>query len=299
MDEVNGMNMKNQHKKCLICGSSDLHVLESYKAAHLSKCANCSFVFSNLKPTVQELEKHYEGYGRNDYLSRVTVKRYNELLDYFERFRKSNKILDIGCGIGYFLVEAQKRGWEVYGTEYTDAAIKICKSKEIHIQKGPLDANKYEAHSFDIVCSFEVIEHINNPVEELFEIKKILRKDGLVYVTTPNFNAIERYILKSKYNVICYPEHLSYYTARTLNNLFSSNGFESIRTVTTGISITRVLKSMEVSSENVVEKNNSDDIVRNLSESNFITKGVKHIINGLLNLTRLGNSLKGFYILKG
>ncbi len=126
--------MKN-HVNCLICKSDRLVNLESYSSTFLCKCKDCGFVFSKKIPTSDELIKHYSNYGRNDYLSPITVKRYNELLDYFEKYRKTNKILDVGCGIGYFLEEAKKRNWEVYGTEYTDVAIDICTSKGISMQK--------------------------------------------------------------------------------------------------------------------------------------------------------------------
>ena len=42
-------------------------------------------------PSPIELEEHYNGYGRNDYLSPITIKRYQEILDSFEPFRKTKK----------------------------------------------------------------------------------------------------------------------------------------------------------------------------------------------------------------
>ena len=124
------------HKHCLICQSKNISGLRKYERHFLNYCLNCGFVFSERIPSHRELEEHYKGYSRDDYLSPLTIKRYNELLDYFEQFRKTNNLLDIGCGMGYFLVEAKKRGWNVFGTEFTDTAIKICKQKEISMKKG-------------------------------------------------------------------------------------------------------------------------------------------------------------------
>jgi 2-polyprenyl-3-methyl-5-hydroxy-6-metoxy-1,4-benzoquinol methylase len=62
---------------------------------------------------------------------------------------------------------AKRKGWEVYGTEYTDEAVAICAAKGINMIKGKLNPAHYAAESFDIITSFEVIEHINNPNEEL------------------------------------------------------------------------------------------------------------------------------------
>ena len=232
--------MVNNHKICLLCSSEELYLLEKYKSAHLCKCRNCGFVFSKKIPSETELNNFYDGYGRADYLSPITIKRYNELLDKFEKFRKTGKIIDVGCGIGYFLEIAKKRGWEVYGTEFTDEALEICKSKGIKMSLGKLDPKNYDSNMFDIITSFEVLEHINNPIEEISNFSKILRKNGLVYLTTPNFNSLLRYKLNENYDIITYPEHLSYYTPKTINFLFEKLNFRKLKLQTTGISLTKL-----------------------------------------------------------
>ena len=286
----------NEHDKCIVCDSKALINLHDYKNHHLSRCETCGFVFAKKIPSLKELEEHYKGYGRNDYLSPITIKRYNELLDTFEKFRKTNKILDVGCGIGYFLEVAKERGWEVYGTEFTDEAIQICSSKGINMQKGILSTRNYQSEEYDIITSFEVIEHINNPIEELTNFHALLRKGGLVYVTTPNFNSLVRYRLKSDYNVICYPEHLSYYTPKTLKNVFSSVGFSSNIIQSTGISLTRLKTSKGVSKQSFISKESDDERIRGQIENKKHLQLLKRLINGLLTLTGKGDGLKGYFI---
>lgn len=288
----------NQHSSCLICNSTALKPLKDYQSTHLCKCKSCGFVFAQAIPTMEELEKHYEGYSRNDYLSPVTIKRYNELLDYFEQFRKTGKLIDVGCGIGYFLEEAKKRGWEVYGTEYTDEAIQICEGKGITMKKGKLNPADFEPESFDVITNFEVIEHINNPQEEIQNFNQILRKGGLVYITTPNWNALLRYRLKAAYNVIVYPEHLSYYTPRTIKKLFKSKGFKSLKVMTTGISITRLKTSKGSSDQAYISETSDDEKLRNKIEGNKLLQFAKSTVNKSLTLLGVGGSLKGYFIKK-
>ena len=288
--------MKEYHSKCLICNSDNINPLENYKESYLYACGKCNFVFSAKIPTDQELYKHYVKYKRDDYLSPITIKRYNEILDEFEPFRKTNRLIDIGCGIGYFLEEAEKRGWEVYGTEYTEEAIEICSKKGISMQKGVLTPSNYDLESFDIITSFEVIEHINNPREELNNFYKLLRKGGIVYVTTPNFNSILRYRLKSAYNVICYPEHLSYYTPKTLNKVFNKSRFKTNKITTTGFSFTRLKTSKGRSNQPIISKQSDDEKIRNLAESNKLVGALKVTINQLLTFFGLGDNLKGWFV---
>ena len=226
-----------QHTKCLITQTEDLYPLKGYEKNYLVKSRSSGFVFCSKIPTEEEIYNHYNnypiGYGAD---SAITTIRINEVLDGFEKFRKTNKMLDVGCGPGLFLIEAKKRGWEVYGTEFTDNQLTYLKDKGINTLKGKLSDHSFENELFDVIISSEVIEHINNPVEEIQQFHRLLRKGGVVYITTPNFNALERYFLKGDYEIIEYPEHLCYYTPKTINLLLTQNGFEKLKITTTGIS---------------------------------------------------------------
>lgn len=290
--------MSSQHSSCLLCNSKNLNPLKGYEAFHLCKCIKCSFVFARQIPTEKELIEHYSNYGRNDYLSPITIKRYHELLDQFEPYRKTNNLIDIGCGIGYFLEVAKERGWNVYGTEYTDEAIRICSEKGITMKQGKLNPEDFSGIEFDIITSFEVIEHINNPQEEIQNFYKLLRKEGLVYLTTPNFNSLLRFRLKDKYNIICYPEHLSYYTPKTLKLLFSSASFKSKKIESTGISMTRLKTSNGKSNQAYISETSDDEQLRNQIESKWYLQFTKRILNSTLTFFGVGDSLKGWFIKK-
>ncbi|MCF8465076.1 MAG: methyltransferase domain-containing protein [Flavobacteriales bacterium] len=287
---------KGEHQNCLVCKSPKLKPVNGFEKHHLVKCKSCSFVFCKPIPTQEELNAVYEGYGRNDYLSDLTIQAYERVLDSFEPYRKTNRLIDVGCGIGYFLEVAKRRGWEVYGTEYTQEAVAICEGKGASMQLGPLNTANYEAESFDIICSFEVIEHINNPLLELASFNKILRKGGLVYCTTPNFNAVERYQLGADWNVLTYPEHLSYYTPNTLKRVFKEAGFSTKKVLATGVSITRIKKSQGKSDQATISATSDDEKLRNQIAGNPLLGIAKDIINWKLTLFGVGNSLKGWFV---
>jgi len=315
--EIVNKDEKNRHDACFICGSNTLVAMPRYSRHHLCRCKNCGFVFCRSVPTEEELIAHYKSYGRNDYLSSVTVKRYHELLDKFESqmldrpaAKSSSKtesgtegrersaplrVLDWGAGIGYFLETAKERGWEVYGTEYTSHAVEICCEKGITMFQGPLSAVDMPGNSFDLITSFEVIEHINNPMEEMERIIDLLKPGGLFYCTTPNFNSLLRYYLKDDYNVITYPEHLSYYTPRTLHRLLRDAGLKKIFMKSTGISLTRFKKSRKTSEEALISPVSTDERIRVSAEKKWYLKGIKSAINGVLTATGKGDTLKALY----
>lgn len=290
------MAQNQHHSRCLITNAQDLFPLKGYEKNYLVKSKSSGFVFCSRIPTEDELFNHYNnypiGYGAD---SAITTIRIIEVLDGFEKFRKTNNMLDVGCGPGLFLIEAKKRGWEVYGTEFTDKQLNYLKDKGINTLKGKLTNDSFEDELFDVIISSEVIEHINNPIEEMQQFYRLLRKGGLVYITTPNFNAVERYLLKGDYAIIEYPEHLSYYTPTTIDLLLTNNGFKKLKITTTGISVARIKKSLKRKNNESTEHVSSDESIREQLEFGY-KRYIKLFINGMLNLFGVGNSLKAWYV---
>jgi 2-polyprenyl-3-methyl-5-hydroxy-6-metoxy-1,4-benzoquinol methylase len=279
------------HSHCLLCNSTNFSAKgKSYEHAYLVSCADCGLVFGKRIPAEDELQAHYATYTRGNSISPITVKRYEELLDQFEPFRKLNRILDIGCGDGHFLAVAKRKGWEVFGTEYTDEAVAVSRGKGIHIHQGALQ--NFPAAEFDVITSFEVLEHINDGREHVRKINALLRSAGLFYFTTPNFNSFSRKWLKGKWNVIEYPEHLTYYTVRTVTKLLNDAGFEKISVRTTGFSPQR----FKLSTGTATQTANSDESLRNAMEEKVLLRLAKKIINAMLNIFRSGDTLKGFFV---
>ena len=117
-----------------------------------------------------------------------------------------------------------------------------------------------------------------------------------MYVTTPNFNALLRYRLGEQYDVINYPEHLTYFTRKTLQTAFEKNGFKKLRIRTTGMSITRYKTSKGTSNQEYVSETSDDEILRHKIENRWHLKQLKAFANWGLNLFKVGDSLKGTFI---
>lgn len=289
----------NVHKQCILCSSTRLEPLTGYYEQHsLVKCKNCSLVFAEKIPSTEELNRHYSAYSYDSdaHISPSTEKSYSDLLDELEPFRSNNRLLDTGCGRGWFLVAAKKRGWEVYGTEYSDKAVELCEKNGINMKHGQLNATLFEPGYFDVITSFEVIEHINNPLEDLAHISSFLRPGGLFYCTTPNFNSIMRYYLKEKYNVIEYPEHLTYYTKKTLSAAISRHSFRKMKFLSTGISLTRIQQSRGNTAK--THETSADEKLRENIEKKWYLNSVKKVLNTIFTWTNTGLTLKAYYIKK-
>jgi 2-polyprenyl-3-methyl-5-hydroxy-6-metoxy-1,4-benzoquinol methylase len=252
-------------------------------------------------PTEQELNDHYDqySYASDRQVSLATVNSYNVLLDEFEQFRQSNCILDVGCGRGWFLDEAKARGWNVFGTEFSQTAVQICRRKGITTFQGVLNPRLFERADFDVITSFEVLEHINDPNDEVARIVSLMRVGGLFYCTTPNFNSLQRLMQGSHYNIINYPEHLGYFTKKTLNFLMYRHGLEMIKFKSTGLSLVRLMprKNKRVgAAAAALAPTSVDERLRLASTNKSYLKIAKGAVNSALNATNSGLTLKGYYV---
>lgn len=283
------------HSSCLLCQSSNLKQLGRYYNSHrIVKCQDCRFVFIEKVPSEEEIKQYYSiyGYAEDRPASPITIKRYQKLLKEFEIYRHTNQILEVGCGKGDFLVEARKNHWEVQGTELSERGAQLCIKKGIRTHYGTLQENLFPPNYFDVIVAIEVIEHINNPREFICQISRFLRSGGLFYCTTPNFNSIVRYILQEKYSVIHYPEHLCYYTPKTLKDIMRRNGLFLQKIETTGIDFDRLFPNKEL--KNVLKVDNES--IRIKTEKNLLLKLAKQFANFILDTTKLGVTIRGYFV---
>jgi len=288
------------HQACYLCGSREIQKLKGYEEHQLVKCSKCSFVFMHRIPTTNELIDYYSVYvyQNEKEVSEATKFSMENLVKQFEPYRKNNRILDVGCGEGWILEIARKDNWNVYGTEYSSSAVKICEARGIKMYPGVLDPTKMDINEFDVILSLDTVEHINNPKQDFGNMNKLLRKGGLLYVTTPNFNSYLRFILKKKYNIIKYPEHLGYYTKKTLNLLLTDTGFKKNNLLTTGISLTRFQDSLNNAVHRYNEPSSPDEKLRKRIVKSKGLRIIKNVVNRILTFLGLGITLKAYYVKK-
>ncbi len=286
--------LDNEHQYCIICGHDELIPLERYKSAHLCQCLRCNLIFSDLKPSSQEIETLQKQIKWKDHITEDAYRRYTHILDRFEHFRKNNRILDLDCSHGEFLEMAKERGWEVYGTADTKEALEICRAKGLEMYAGALQTEVFQDEYFDIVCVRNVLEHITNPNEELTKINRIIRSGGLAYVTTPNFNSYLRYRLKEKYSIISYPLRLVYYTRGPLKRLFRQNGFKVLETESTGVSISKRKIIRARTKVPITEESDFIEWEENGKESKY-SRFQRRNLSPIFSFFGIGDFLKGWF----
>jgi 2-polyprenyl-3-methyl-5-hydroxy-6-metoxy-1,4-benzoquinol methylase len=299
-------------KRCIVCGSiqSELFLIKTHDGRgpgpiSLLKCDVCKVVF--LGSWSEAYDSHlYDYYNKRksvnkvDIYSPITEIRYKELLAFFRGISPGNRMLDVGCGQGHFVDVALRGGWDVLGIELSKPAVAICQKFGLPVERIDFFSTTLEEGSFDFLTMFEVIEHVSSPSKFAQRAEKLLRPGGVLYLTTPNFDSLDRRLLGASWHVI-HREHLTYFTPETMRGLISTSSNLSIEYLQTrNLSLsalgsllrgrTRELESPGPVVEESASMYDADkgEVMRSRIESSRILKELKSITNKVLNSVALG-----------
>lgn len=131
------------------------------------------------------------------------------------------KILALGCGTGAELDFLSKLG-DVTGVDYSMEAVSFCKKSFHNVIQGNAEKLSFPDESFDLVVAFDVLEHINDDRKAVSEINRVLKKNGLFYMTVPAFQFLWSY--NDEIN-----HHQRRYTKKSLLKLFDGLDFRIIK----------------------------------------------------------------------
>ena len=278
---------------CPVCTKESFSLLLKKGDLTLIKCLSCGLVqVDNLLATF-DIE-HYNYYqdrvdfGKEEIYNPITAKRYIELLNRLECYRKNNALLDIGCGEGHFLYMAKKMNWQAKGIDKAPYAVEICKKFNINAERSDLLSLDLENDYYDVITMFEVLEHLTHPEEYLLKVRDILRKGGIFIITTPNFNCLTRLLLQKRWSCIN-KEHLFYFTPKTINLLLEKCNFRVIDFRVKHIALPELYRLFKDKTNGVYKRNQA---IRKVVEQNKFLSYLKDYVNKILNLTGLGESIE-------
>ena len=139
-------------------------------------------------------------------------------------------LLDVGCAHGHFMDTAQDCGFDVEGVDRNPYAIETLQRKYL-FPSTCSDLSEYRGGPFDAVAMLDVIEHFIDPFAALGKVASLVRKDGILVVSTPDLGSQTARVL-GKRNVLVKKaasgEHLWFFTRQTLADALGRAGFRVI-----------------------------------------------------------------------
>jgi SAM-dependent methyltransferase len=144
---------------------------------------------------------------------------------------RSGRILDVGCGAGFFLRALDPTVWDPFGIETGKAAANA--AERIigvgRIFNGTLIDSACEDDYFDVVTFWSALEHTNEPRDNLIEARRILKRSGTLIVQVPNAASYQARWFGGDWFALDAPRHRYHFTAATLTRLLGETGFQPFR----------------------------------------------------------------------
>lgn len=235
-------DVERKHIPCNHCGGTETRPFCPENGRSLVQCVNCGLVYVSPRPDPNELYALYgESYFNNDDSGTVGYSNYirdesnirktfQRRLKRVERFARPGALLDVGCAAGFFLSEAQARGWGVQGLDVSHFAARYTRDRfGIPAQQGSLLELDYPDGAFDMVTMWDVIEHVPDPHAHFAKIARLLRPGGVFALATPDVGSLPARLTGKRWvGYKLQEEHVYYFSAKTLRAMLDQAGFEVV-----------------------------------------------------------------------
>ena len=224
--------------RCKICDSSEVSVIQVISIDHLESAWRQILVdeipglFEKIqKVELNECPRCHLKFFAPDFYPRV-ASIYSQLQNFdwyympskweyaiaLEDLKGLTRVLEIGCGTGHFLKRARdERGLVVIGIDLNQRAVREAQDEglSVYCMDIPEAASRW-VNRFDAVCSFQVLEHIQNPKDFLLQASTMLRPGGKLLLGIPNGDSF----LKYQFNILDMPpHHLTRWDSRVISYL--------------------------------------------------------------------------------
>ncbi len=237
-----------QISNCPVCESSDHKEILVKYGSPLVQCNRCELWYHlrvAANPDDVYKDEAYEIFSTEETSELFEYKKNRfgrervSLLEEICGPLQDKKILEIGCGNGYFLAAAKEVCANCFGSEYSvKNQQKARQNTGLPIYTTPLE--EFPERDFDVVVAFDVIEHVHKPLSFMENIGRLMRPGGHLLFYTPNYDSFSIRLLRDFSSCIDVTEHIILFNAASLEYLGKVTGFTTVYRVTRGLDVSNV-----------------------------------------------------------
>lgn len=253
-DESVKSSTSSQEVACTRCGADDSRLLVSledylYKIpGHFAmrRCGQCGLIFLSPRPTPQSLAAYYpdsyapyrraiqdEPSGLMRWMRRRNIRKRSRLVDQFAA-RSPGHLLDLGASTGIFMDDMRSLGWQVVGIELNQRAAAYARERlGLEMICAELSQAQLPAGHFDAVTLWDVIEHTFDPAQTLAEVWQQLAEGGIVALTIPSWESLDRRLFGRYWVGYDAPRHLHVFPGPVMEEMLREAGFVVVANRTT------------------------------------------------------------------
>jgi len=230
-----------KHERCVLCGHKRFKNIRRFKKFNLIQCSNCSLISTEKKLTREQINESYKAKYYHDSLEmpkKWTKQRLDEELkkntsrakSIMELVADHSRILDVGCGQGFFLKMMKDVGWKVTGVDISQWACEFAK-RELGIDAVGGEFTKLEFnHEFKVITMNHVLEHMHDPLNALRHAFGLLEVNGFLVINGPNYASFDRIWHREYWRGYAGGLHLFHFSLKTYKFMLERAGFEIVKT---------------------------------------------------------------------
>jgi 2-polyprenyl-3-methyl-5-hydroxy-6-metoxy-1,4-benzoquinol methylase len=232
--------MEHADPNCILCRSAERDLLFRQGDWRVYRCGGCGLGFLDPRPDADELsalyrsdyfQSHYDaGLKADSPEMKRRLSQETHRIRFFRGRKRQGRLLDIGCGMGYFLLACRRRGYQVEGMDISaDSAAYVRSELGIPVAVGVIDQIDYPAASFDVITMWHFLEHAREPAEYLKKARQWLKPDGILVVDVPNYRGTDAQKQWDHWTGWSLPYHFYHFTPETLERFLTKEGFRTLR----------------------------------------------------------------------
>lgn len=190
----------------------------------------------------------YKGYKFDKLRYMVNCARY-ELLRC--KLPSVKRILDVGCGFGYFLKVCEENGCRTYGLDISGYALSMAKRRvrSVLINQSAENLMPFPDCFFDAVVAIDLVDHLRKPKFFLIEVHRVLKAGGLLMVEVDNIKSLSKSIFQKKWVGYIDSTHVNLLSTKELKRLLLSAAFRRIIIETRGLPYQPIIRPRTVSNK--------------------------------------------------
>ena len=220
--------------KCVVCGDEAVFIRYTIGEYHLHCCRRCGHAVTRPLPDAVQLasmydrhyfSRHYRKVVPGDTEFKKRIGQEGHRLRFVKKFKQHGRLLDVGCGRGYFLYACTK-SFQPVGYDITSVN-QVFLREQLGVEFIGEPA-ALEEHCFDVITFWHSLEHFTDPDNQLAVFSKKLTRKGIVILEVPNHASIDAFMEGEHWPGWDLPFHCHHFTRNSLELLVRRQGFEII-----------------------------------------------------------------------
>jgi 2-polyprenyl-3-methyl-5-hydroxy-6-metoxy-1,4-benzoquinol methylase len=227
-------------RRCPLCDAQHARPAWTEAGYRYVRCSRCRTLYADVDRSEYESQQHNDWHKwelSDDTIAFYGTARQVVHAEFLDRYRPTGtgRLLDVGCGLGFFISRALAQGWDAFGCDTSDAWVARARERASsgRVWLGGVEEIAVHEPRFDLITAWDVLEHVFDPRSFLKAVARLLAPGGTLFIRTPNeawvypTYGLRRLLLHEQVELGPL-NHVVYYRAATLRRALRVSGLKPL-----------------------------------------------------------------------